>query len=179
MSQPKPMADVLGKVLSGLQQQERDNQISVLALQPLWKRAVGDFPAKHSAPVKVRGRMLFIVVDSPALAEQLLHMAPALLERLSIYARRTFASLHIERIGPLPKSMRSAENASDSSAGGSGSVSDLEAQAASEALTPELNDSLKNLPVNLRQHIENAIKLRQAGQKAPEAVPSPMRVKLS
>lgn len=103
MANPKAMASVLGELLSGLQQQQQGRKLSTVALLPLWRRAVGEYTARHAVPVRVRGNMLFVIADSAALAEQLRVMAPGLLERLSLYAGRTFSSLHIERIGKLPR----------------------------------------------------------------------------
>lgn len=48
-----------------------------------WEQSVGPVIAQHARPVSVRGKKLFLVVDSPAWMQQLSMMKPEIIEKVN------------------------------------------------------------------------------------------------
>ncbi len=77
---PVPLADALGAVAGRLGFAAPDVVATVFAR---WEDLVGPAVAAHARPARVDGDMLVVVVDHPAWATQLRHLAPDILRRVA------------------------------------------------------------------------------------------------
>lgn len=89
---PKPLAEVLGKVLRRMKVSDETSAIGLFAG---WRSIVGDTIADHVVPKRLEKRRLVVEVDDPAWATQLKFLEAQLLTTLRERAGDEVDSLDI------------------------------------------------------------------------------------
>lgn len=89
---PKPLSDVLGKVLRRMKVSDETTAIGLFAG---WRGIVGDAIADHVVPKRLEKRCLVVEVDDPAWATQLKFLESQLLTTLRERAGDEVDSLDI------------------------------------------------------------------------------------
>ena len=90
---PKPLSDVLARVLRGM---KVTDESTAMGLFSHWPAIVGDSVAEHVTPKRLEKRVLTVEVDDPAWATQLKFLETQLLSTLRDHIGDEVDSLNIK-----------------------------------------------------------------------------------
>jgi len=90
---PKPLSEVLARVLRGMKVSDESKAMGLLSH---WPNIVGDSVAEHVTPKRLEKRVLTVEVDDPAWATQLKFLEAQLLSTLKDHIGDEVDSLNIK-----------------------------------------------------------------------------------
>lgn len=102
--------DRLGRVLGILlNARGLGGRLSEYRIFGQWEKTVGDGIARHAQPASVRGKKLFLTVDSPAWMQQISLLKPEIIEKLNRNLGKNVISDITLKLGELSTRERPAE----------------------------------------------------------------------